>query len=58
MSHLRSSPGVAGLWRWVCGACELRSRQWFLTKVEAIEAAREHSHVKHPEYHDLPTEPA
>jgi hypothetical protein len=52
MTHLRSETGVAGLWRWVCNECGSKSRQWFHTRREAVEAARvQHSFAAHPEVH-------
>ncbi len=52
MSHLRSETGAAGLWRWICAECALRSRQWFRSKAEAVEAARlQHSYEAHPHVH-------
>ena len=52
MTHLRSETGVAGLWRWICRECDVRSRQWFRSDEEAIEAARlQHSYKAHAEVH-------
>ena len=52
MTHLRSESGVAGLSRWICTECDLRSRQWFRSDEEAIEAARlQHSYEAHAEVH-------
>jgi len=52
MSHLHPEIGVAGLWRWTCKECGLKSRQWFRTRREAVEAARlQHSYEAHPEVH-------
>jgi len=52
MTHLWSETGVAGLWRWICSECGARSRQWFRTRGEAVEAARrQHSYETHPEVH-------
>jgi len=52
MTHLQSETGAAGLWRWICKECGVRSRQWFRSRDEAVEAARhEHSLILHPEVH-------
>ena len=52
MTHLQSETGAAGLWRRICKECGVRSRQWFPSRDEAVEAARhEHSLILHPEVH-------
>jgi hypothetical protein len=52
MTHLRWETGVAGLHRWICLECGMRSFQWFRSDEEAIEAARlQHSYEAHPEVH-------
>jgi hypothetical protein len=52
VSHLRSERGASDLWRWICSVCSAQSRRWWHTHDEAIDAARDHSHEEHPEFHD------